>query len=90
MANQHYAHSDQVHNLHSPREVTPIVIELVRPKSILDVGCGTGTWLKAFEEHGIVDYVGIDGTYLDVAQLKIPKNNCFNSSPASTGKCGRL
>ena len=77
MADQPYAHSDQVHNLHSPREVTPIVIELVRPKSILDVGCGTGTWLKAFEEQGIVDYVGIDGTYLDVEKLKIPKDKFY-------------
>jgi hypothetical protein len=39
---------------------------------VLDVGCGIGTWLRVFEEHGVADYLGIDGDYVDKSLLKIP------------------
>ncbi|MGE0770988.1 MAG: class I SAM-dependent methyltransferase [Cyclobacteriaceae bacterium] len=55
-----YVHTDEIHSMESPREVVPLVIELLRPSSVLDVGCGTGTWLKAFEENGVGDVMGID------------------------------
>jgi SAM-dependent methyltransferase len=32
-----------------------------RPDSLLDVGCGTGTWLKAADQLGVLDVHGIDG-----------------------------
>jgi len=57
----------------APREVVPIVVNLVQPKNVLDVGCGTGTWLKAFEENGILDCIGIDGAYIDYDSLVISK-----------------
>lgn len=58
----------------APREVVPIVLTFIRPKSILDVGCGTGTWLKAFEEAGVQDYLGVDGVYVDRSKLRIPSS----------------
>jgi SAM-dependent methyltransferase len=70
-----YVHTEQMHNFNAPRIVVPIVINLVQPKSVLDVGCGTGTWLKIFEENGIKDYLGIDGDYVDKELLKIPASN---------------
>ena len=72
MEDPNYVHNDITHNLESPREVVPRVLELVKPRSILDVGCGTGTWLKIFDEFGITDYVGIDGVPIDDQRLKIP------------------
>jgi SAM-dependent methyltransferase len=38
---------------------------------VLDVGCGAGAWVKAHEEAGITDVLGIDGSYLDPALLLI-------------------
>jgi SAM-dependent methyltransferase len=29
---------------------------------VIDVGCGVGTWLSVFEEHGVQDILGIDGS----------------------------
>ena len=55
----------------APREVAPLIMDLLKPKSILDVGCGTGTWLKAFEELGVADYIGVDGDYIQTNQLQI-------------------
>jgi SAM-dependent methyltransferase len=58
--------------MNAAREVVPEVLKLVKPANVADIGCGTGTWLKAFEEHGVSDYVGVDGDYIDPAKLKIP------------------
>jgi len=66
-----YVHEEQVHNLTTPREVVPVIMDLVKPTSVLDVGCGLGTWLKAFEEHGVRDVLGLDGDHVDQSLLKI-------------------
>lgn len=58
--------------MEAPREVVPVVLRFVQPSSVLDVGCGTGTWLRAFEEAGVHDYLGVDGDYVDRSMLNIP------------------
>ena len=40
---------------------------------MLDVGCGVGTWLKAFEELGVKEIEGVDGVDLPKNQLLIEK-----------------
>ena len=57
----------------SARVVVPLVLELVRARSVVDVGCGDGTWLSVFREHGVEDVRGIDGDYVDRAELQIPR-----------------
>jgi SAM-dependent methyltransferase len=66
-----YVYTTGVHNLSAPREVVPIALQFVQPKSVLDIGCGTGTWLKVFEENGVSDYLGIDGSVVPDDQLHI-------------------
>ncbi len=39
------------YNYPSAQTVVPLVAELVKPKSIIDFGCGVGCWLKAFDEY---------------------------------------
>lgn len=55
----------------SARETIPLVLRYVRPKSVVDVGCGIGTWLVEFEAAGIVDVVGLDGDYVERSKLLI-------------------
>jgi SAM-dependent methyltransferase len=47
----------------SGREVVPLLMAVVAPRSVIDVGCGTGAWLDAFRDHGIVDACGVDGEW---------------------------
>src|SRR5438046_10610902 len=47
-------------------------MKLTQPTSVVDLGCGIGTWLAVFAEHNVGDYVGIDGDYVDRSQLLIP------------------
>ena len=61
----------------SAREVIPLLLDLLQPslpKSVVDVGCGTGSWLAAFHKLGIADCLGIDGDYVDRTILQIPLN----------------
>lgn len=73
METQNYIHTDDVHNLNSPKSVLPYLIETlpVNIESVVDVGCGTGTWLKQFQSLGVTDILGIDGHYVEKDKLLI-------------------
>jgi len=45
----------------SAEVVVPHVLEWLQPSSVLDVGCGHGAWLAAFQRHGVRDVLGVDG-----------------------------
>lgn len=66
-----YIHDEKVHNTNSASSLFPIISEYVIPASVVDVGCGLGTWLKVFYDKGIKDIIGIDGNYIDTSKLKI-------------------
>lgn len=51
--------------------IVPLVIKYIQPKSIIDIGTGTGTWLKVFKEHGVKKVLGYDGDYLNIDKLEI-------------------
>ena len=56
----------------SARVVVPLILELVHPESVVDVGCGVGAWLAVFRECGVMDIAGLDGKDLDPGLLQIP------------------
>lgn len=66
-----YIHYDNIHNLNAANEILPFLMKRFAPKSLLDVGCGTGTWLKVAQELGISEIQGIDGDYVPKEALKI-------------------
>jgi SAM-dependent methyltransferase len=51
--------------------VAPLVLDHLRPRSVVDVGCGTGAWASAFKTAGVPDVLGIDGEYCQHAKLEI-------------------
>lgn len=54
--------------------MVPLVNELLRPASVLDVGCATGTWLAEWNSAGVSDVFGVDGDYVDRAALQVPSD----------------
>ena len=54
--------------------VSQLVVGLLAPKSVVDVGCGAGVWLAAFRGHGVADIQGIDGHYVNPAMLQFPRD----------------
>ena len=59
----------------SARTMVPIVLNAVRPASVIDVGCGTGGWLRIFGELGVSDFAGVDGSHVPQSLLRIPASN---------------
>jgi SAM-dependent methyltransferase len=55
----------------SAREVVPLLLELTDASSVVDVGCGIGTWARVFADHA-VKVLGIDGDYVNRDQLRVP------------------
>ncbi len=62
-------------SLRSAQRVLPIVMNLIQPLSLIDVGCGVGTWLAAASQLGVTDYLGIDGAYVSSEMLQIDKGH---------------
>jgi SAM-dependent methyltransferase len=57
----------------SARVCVPLILELLQPRSVVDVGCGIGQWLGEFTARGVEDYLGIDGPHVQAEQLRIPR-----------------
>lgn len=61
---------------HTAVEVYKILIEILPClNSVVDVGCGTGSWLAEFKSCGIETIKGYDGYLNDFALLEIPKKD---------------
>ena len=72
-----FDHDEEIYNTRSAEIVIPILLQYVKPISVLDVGCGLGTWLKIFNDLGITDYYGLESHHIDTSKIKIPKENLF-------------
>jgi SAM-dependent methyltransferase len=47
----------------SAERIVPILTDLLRPQSVIDVGCGIGAWLFVFKALGVSRVTGIDGDW---------------------------
>lgn len=59
--------------------IIPLLLKLVDPNSVVDVGCGIGSWLSVFKKHGIDDILGLDGKWVDKEMLMIPDEKFISS-----------
>src|SRR5262245_43892420 len=63
--------AERQRNRASALKILGILFEHFRPRSVLDVGCGLGTWLAAARELGAEDIFGVDGEWVDNATLDV-------------------
>ncbi len=66
-------------SINSAEEIIPIVLEYIKPASVIDVGCGVGTWLSIWQKSGIEDITGVDGNYVRSEELLIPGDKFISS-----------
>lgn len=76
-------------SLRSARLIVPLVIECLRPASVVDVGCGVGTWLSIFREGGVMDVCGVDGDYVQRDSLLFPPEAFVAADLAGEVSLGR-
>lgn len=65
MDNIKYIHRENEHNLQAPEQIVPLLINLLHPKSVVDVGCGIGTFLHVFKKNGVETIKGYDGKWVN-------------------------
>jgi hypothetical protein len=65
-------------NTQSSNIIIPYLKSFYNFESVVDVGCGIGTWLAACKEIGVEDLLGIDGEHvLGLNQFLLPKSVFF-------------
>ncbi|MCK9424090.1 MAG: class I SAM-dependent methyltransferase [Bacteroidales bacterium] len=72
-----YIHDPQIHNTSAAQEIVPQLIKWFNPKSVIDVGCGLGTWLAIFKQHGVGTVFGIEGNHINKDLLIIDESELF-------------
>ena len=55
----------------SAAEVLSVVGRFIHPRSVIDLGCGTGEWLAAWQNLFGTEIFGVDGDYVDRSQLSV-------------------
>jgi SAM-dependent methyltransferase len=65
----------RVDSLKSANIIVPIVLEYVKPRSVIDVGCGTGEFLSVFKKLGAKKILGVDGKWVNKKKLRIPEKD---------------
>lgn len=66
-----------IDSYNSASSVAPIVINLINPRSIVDFGCGVGTWLSIFKKKGVKEVLGLDFNEVDLSHFLISETE-FN------------
>lgn len=67
-----YTPSLNLHTLNGATEALRRLLPRLRAASLLDVGCGTGTWLRAASDLGLRDLLGVDGCAQETTARCVP------------------
>lgn len=73
----------------SAQRVIPRILELVKPASIVDFGCGSAGWLAAAGHHGVNDMLGVDGPWVAASTLEIAPERFVAADLAAPLELGR-
>jgi methyltransferase family protein len=71
----------------SARVFAGLIAAIFTPKSVVDFGCGRGTWLKAFKKIGATALVGFDGEWNSQENM-IEGSIVFNACDLNKGVPG--
>jgi SAM-dependent methyltransferase len=69
---QEFLPQQDAHNRASAAVILRILFQYTQPRSVLDVGCGLGTWLAVPRELGVEIIQGVEGNWLDPSSLQVP------------------
>src|SRR5262245_24573466 len=76
-------------NQHSAEVILAELFCHFQPRSVLDVGCGIGTWLAVAKRLGVAETRGIEGAWLDRNLAQVPEQDivtCDLEKPFDLGR----
>lgn len=59
----------------SAQEIVPKLISRYSPQSVVDIGCGTGSFANEFLNLGVSEVIGYEGVWMESLPTLLPKNN---------------
>lgn len=68
--------NNRYHSMVSAQHILQPIFQKLPHRSVVDFGCGTGTWLWVAQALGAENILGCDGDYVPRELLMIPEN-CF-------------
>lgn len=68
----------------SAESIVPMLLDVLQPKSVIDVGCGVGGWLHVFQKNGITDICGYDANDLAADKYFIDKKRIRTNADLSS------
>lgn len=71
--NDYFFSQQEKGSYQSAKIIIPLILDIKKIKSVVDFGCGLGTWLKVWQENNVLDILGLDGDYVDKDKLYINK-----------------
>lgn len=74
-------HYNNDHNTTSALEVIPYILDIlpVKPKSVIDVGCGVAQWLRVFKDNHVERVLGVDGGHVSAVDLMVDAQKEFKA-----------
>lgn len=76
-------------SVRSAQALVPRVLELIRPRSVVDVGCGSGAWAAEAAAAGVEDVFGIDGPWVEPETLLIAEKKFLAADIGAALDLGR-
>ena len=58
-------------------KMLPFITNFIRPRSVIDVGCGEGSWLYVWKKFGVDFIAGLDGDHVDKEQMVISEEDFY-------------
>jgi SAM-dependent methyltransferase len=85
-----FYNEQRVGSFRSAKVILSLVLNAIKPRSVVDVGCGLGTWLSICHAAGIEDYLGIDGADIPKSMLYIEESHFLQADLSKPLEVGRV
>ncbi|SMD36479.1 Methyltransferase domain-containing protein [Reichenbachiella faecimaris] len=72
--NPNFIYDNWAYNNSSASQIVPYVIDRFKPKSVIDIGCGTGSWLSVFKSKGVKSILGVDSSIFNQSCFSIEES----------------
>ena len=73
----------------SAATIIPLVKSYFNVRSVIDLGCGQGAWLREWRRSGAQEVLGLDGNYVDEDALLIDRSELVVSNLANPVDMGK-
>jgi SAM-dependent methyltransferase len=77
--------NQEIDSIESSETILGTLFAHSRPASVIDVGCGVGTWAAAASRLDVTEVLGVDGAYVDRRALVIPEHDFLALDLAQPG-----